>query len=512
MPDWLWKLLLAAVIVQIPFEVRYKLLGLSNLQWTFAALALASSPLLIRNGKALIRDRLVQAAAVFVTIQWIAALIAPEFHTNAIKAAVRFSAGLFLLAIVRASASEKLISKLWLIASAAAALYGLIEYAGFGLPWLFRMEEFYVGQVPRLSGSFEYPNTAAAYFTMSLPIVWWSSFRPYIRAAAVFLLWCATVLTFSKGALLAVPVVLAFSLRRQWKKTAALMAIGVAAYVVLLPLNPLLLERLFSPTERPIAAQYQTDWNYLQEQPGKIDTLALTMRNTGVSAWRSAGWRHVSVGYRWWDMGTEQFIDARPMVTALPCTVGRGETVQVQAAFLTPAQPGRYLLVVEPFSRSFDWFSNTGVIPRLIQADIRSDAEKRTGQSDLSALYNRGRRPGFLSASISRRLLWRAALRIFSAHPLGIGPDNYRLVYGRYLGATRWDTHVYSNNLYLEVLAGSGVLGLAAFLLMLAFRRWGGDPASTAIGVFLVHGIVDVFVMATPIYFAFWMFLGMEDK
>lgn len=489
-----------------------KLLGLSNLQWTFAALALACIPLLIRNRDALIRDRLVQAAAVFVTIQWMVALMAPEFHANAMKGAVRFTAGLLLLAIVRASASEKLISKTWVIASAAAALYGLAEYAGFGLPRLFRMEEFYIGQVQRLSGSFEYPNTAAAYFTMSLPIVWWSSFRPYLRVAAVFLLWCATVLTFSKGALLAVPIVLVFSLRRQWKETVALLAAGVAAYGILLPLNPLLLERLHNPTERPLAAQYHTDWTYLQQQPGTVDNVQLTMRNTGVATWRSAGWRHVSIGYRWWDMNTERFIDTTPIVTALPGNVGRDETVQVQAAFLTPDQPGRYLLVLEPFSSSFDWFSKTGVIPTLIQADIRSDAERSTGQADLSALYNRGRRPGFINASVSRRALWSAAMKIVAAHPLGIGPDNYRLVYGRYLGATRWDTHVYSNNLYLEILAGSGVFGLAAFLFVLAFRKWGYGPASMATGMFLVHGMVDVFVMATPIYFAFWMFLGMEDK
>ena len=55
------------------------------------------------------------------------------------------------------------------------------RYAGLGATSLFRTEEFYIGQIQRLSGSFEYPNTAAAYFAMSLPFVWWSSFRPAVK-------------------------------------------------------------------------------------------------------------------------------------------------------------------------------------------------------------------------------------------------------------------------------------------------------------------------------------------
>src|SRR5262245_22887424 len=81
------------LVAQIPFELRYTLLGLTNLQWTFLVLALASAPLLIANGGRLSGDRLVQAAALFVATQWAAALYAPEFQSNAFKAALRFSAG-----------------------------------------------------------------------------------------------------------------------------------------------------------------------------------------------------------------------------------------------------------------------------------------------------------------------------------------------------------------------------------------------------------------------------------
>src|SRR5215471_17007570 len=82
------SIVLAALILQIPFEFRHEVFGLSNLQWTFVALLVVSTPLLIQNWKALILYRPVQAGFVFITVQWLTALIAPEFQSNAIKAAV----------------------------------------------------------------------------------------------------------------------------------------------------------------------------------------------------------------------------------------------------------------------------------------------------------------------------------------------------------------------------------------------------------------------------------------
>jgi hypothetical protein len=509
MPDWLWKLLLAAVMVQMPFELRYEFFKLSNLQWTFVALACASAPMILKNRTRLLGDRLIQAAALFVAIQWITAWMAPEFHTNAIKAAIRFTAGFILLVVIRASRSERLSTKVWVVASSVAAVYALVAYAGLGSPGLFRMGEFYIGQVRRLSGSFEYPNTAAAYFSMSLPIVWWSSFSPRLRATAAFVLWGAIILTFSKGALIAVPIVTLAAGREHWRNAAGLLGIGVIAYVLLLPLNPYVLERIYgSAAWYPIAAEYSVPWNDLREQTGRADSVPLTIHNTGMDTWPSAGLARVSVGSRWWDMDSENFLDIVPIVTPLARNVGRDETIEVPAAFRTPDTPGHYLLVLGLFSRDFDWFSPRGVIPMLIRTDIAVNLERSARVSDLSALYKHGQGPAMLTARVPRQSLWKAALKMFIAHPFGVGPDNYRLEYGKYLDAVRWDTHVYSNNLYLEILTGSGVLGLMAFLLLLASRRWGSDAASLSIGIFLVHGVVDVFLMTTPIYFAFWMLLG----
>ena len=46
---------------------------------------------------------------------------------------------------------------------------------------------------------------------------------------------------------------------------------------------------------------------------------------------------------------------------------------------------------------------------------------------------------------------------------LGVGPDNFRLLYGAYAGLPGADARTHSNNMYLEMLAGGGLRGGAAF-------------------------------------------------
>ena len=499
------RLAVLLLVAQIPFESAYTWLGLTNLQWTFLLVAVSGAPILVKNWNRLASDRLVQAAALFISIQWMAAAFAPEFHTNAVKGAIRFTVGLAILVLFRCLTDRGPLYRIWAIASGLAAAYALADYAGLGVPWFFRDQEFYLGQVRRLSGSFEYPNTAAAYYAVSLPLVYWSSLRSLLKWVIIFMLWTALILTFSQGALVAVVLVL---LAGGWQAALKMLGTGVAAYAILIPLNPYMFERIQSPAQNPTGAEYKIPWNKLHQQPGVADQIPIEIRNTGISTWRPAGLWHVGIAYRWLDTETEKFSDAPVLVTALPHNVSAGHSADVLVRFRTPPVPGKYLLAIELFSRDFDWFSRTGVRPALILADIEPSGAREVGVADLSSWYQRDEDERALTASVNRASLWRAALEMFKAHPFGVGPDNYRLQYGKYLGARRWDTHVYSNNLYLEILTGSGILGLAAFALMLATLRWRLEAGPLILAVFLVHGIVDVFLMTTPIYFAFWISLA----
>jgi hypothetical protein len=503
-------LILAVVLTaQIPFEFRYTLFGLTNLQWTVVAFALAGIPLLIENWKRLANDRLVQAAALFVATQWAAAFYAPEFRYNASKAAVRFTAGWMILAVVRTLGNSDRIYRVWAIASVAAAAYGLVEYAGLGTPWLFRNEEFYIGQAHRLSGSFEYPNTAAAYYAMSLPIVYWTVFRPVLKWVLLFLLWCALILTFSKGALVAVSLVmLAAGLRVAPK----VFGVGATAYALLLPMNPYMFEWIYGPGRNPVGAEYKMPWNKLQQQPDSSDSVSLQIRNTGFRRWRSQGVGKVGLAYRWLNVESGKFSPVHTIVTPLPHDIEPGQTADVQAAFQTPATPGNYLLALELFSHDFDWFSRKGLWPALVEADIRPSVARSVANGDLSKWDHLGGDSGTLTASVPRSRLWGAAIRMFLDHPFGVGPDNFRLEYGRYLGVPRSDTNIHSNNLYLELLVGSGVFGFVSFGLILLAVRWRREAACFAVAVFLIHGLVDVFLMTTPIYSAFWILLAFHWK
>jgi putative inorganic carbon (hco3(-)) transporter len=125
----------------------------------------------------------------------------------------------------------------------------------------------------------------------------------------------------------------------------------------------------------------------------------------------------------------------------------------------------------------------------------------------------------------SRLFLWRAAARMAIAHPLlGVGPDNFRLLYGGYAGLPHADPRLHSNNMYIEMMAGGGLGGGLAFLWLVwrTMRRAVAAirPATTAIfgdatlGVaaaviaVLIHGTVDSFLSFTSTYVLISITLG----
>jgi O-antigen ligase len=124
----------------------------------------------------------------------------------------------------------------------------------------------------------------------------------------------------------------------------------------------------------------------------------------------------------------------------------------------------------------------------------------------------------------SRIELWRAALRLWWQHPLlGIGPDNFRHVYGRALDLDPYDDRIHANSLYFETLADLGVLGvtaLAALIVALSrtamngWRRARSEERlfvlglSGALGAFFLHGAVDYFLPFTPTNGLFWLLAG----
>jgi O-antigen ligase len=179
--------------------------------------------------------------------------------------------------------------------------------------------------------------------------------------------------------------------------------------------------------------------------------------------------------------------------------------------------PGSYVLIWDMVQEHTTWFSDKVGLgaPVSVVVGSATHAAMPRPRELREWIAERAWRPG-------RRELWTIALRLFLAHPwLGVGPDNFRWLYGPASGHDTWDTRVFSNSLYLELLATVGVLGFAAFafligstLVRLARRLRAGDPALDAAVLaaslvgFLVHGLVDYLLAFTGIYIAFFVLLG----
>jgi putative inorganic carbon (hco3(-)) transporter len=128
----------------------------------------------------------------------------------------------------------------------------------------------------------------------------------------------------------------------------------------------------------------------------------------------------------------------------------------------------------------------------------------------------------------SRSVLWRAAFRAWRQYPLlGLGPDNFRHVYHRYLGNNVViDARFHANNSYLEILANLGLAGVAVFVALLAgfwraarraVRAHGARSPeglltvgiAAGLAAYLTHGLFDYFLEFTPTYALFWLMAAM---
>ena len=126
---------------------------------------------------------------------------------------------------------------------------------------------------------------------------------------------------------------------------------------------------------------------------------------------------------------------------------------------------------------------------------------------------------------LSRLALWATAAEMFTLHPVfGVGYGNYRALYGDYLTDVESD-QMDAHNLYLELLAETGILGFALFLLpvslvlsraLILLRSADWFHVLFALGIgggltgMLVHGFVDFFFHVQPqVGGLFWLLMAL---
>jgi hypothetical protein len=491
--------------------------------------------------------------AAFALVLLVSAARAPLARPDAIKFALRNVGG---IALYVAAANLLRAPTAALTAAGAMAIgavvSGALMWADLNLPAAaaalapFHVKSFDVFGVPRASGPFQYPNIAAMYLEAALPVVLaaglafdahrGSRARPGTIAATLgaMIVVYALSLTASRAAMLtAVVVVAGVAAQAVLRRTPG----RRAAPVVLAVLTVLLVGSTAAGSMAGLRLKFWQDDVWYRSTITPVDAIPAVMaisrkmqfdvdvRNNGVRPWPAALPKRVALSYHWRDEASGKLAVFDGLRTPLPRDVDPGATVRLRATVAAPEQPGRYRLHMELVHEDVTWFGEQGDIGADAIVDVRAQAGPVPPQA---AAIVAAAPPGVGEKPLdraTRTMLWGAALRAWRDYPLlGLGPDNFRRAYGRYLGRPQADTRLHANNMYFETLASLGLAGLAALALLLfgfaraARRALARHPASSAPGLlaigvtaglaaYVVHGFFDYFLEFTPTYALLW-FLG----
>jgi hypothetical protein len=541
--------LLCVAATVLPFELERPIvtlgpIGISSVEAALYA-AIASWLLMAIVRRRLRWTRTHTAVVVWMAATLLSAIVAAENRAAAVKFALRSTGGCLLLFAAADLTTDRRRLRVVSIAIAAgaaiAALAGPAEIysrAAQSLLSAFKTQPSLVGGFLRASGTFQYANTAAMYWEAALPVaialaataghgrrIWW--------IAAIVVILEGIVLTASRaGVLVAAALLAALLALGLWRSRRLAMMAGAALGVLalLLAITPgsgnLLALRMRQMDQTTwYRASYRAAPDALRLRTGDLVKVRVTVTNDGALTWRAGGPNPFHLSYHWSPIGTERVAIFEGLRTQLPHDVEPGGQVTMDAQVLAPARPGDYALRWDMVQEGVLWFSTMGAPMGRLDAAVRGDIAP-SGAKAAPALIRivPQTRP-------SRLVLWRAALLLWLEHPiLGVGPGNYRHLYGRHRpGPGRADDRLTANSLYFETLANGGVVGvlalaglaLAAGLLVwhalvrpIPADRDGAEVSLLRVGValavtaFFVHGLVDYFFEFTPTYAIFWLSLG----
>ncbi len=535
-------LLLAAAL---PFELERPWLPLGPLALTNVELLLAAVlGLALLAGPAADGPRLPRLWLVlgvwFLAALLLSAALSPESRGNSLKATLRTLQGLLLvvaaLRLAPTRRAGRAVALALVVGGVLATLLGLAEHlAGQEFVWLsvVRPGATFAGPFLRLSGPFDYANQAAIYFEATLPFLFALTLEAAregrralaaVGGVALLLQTQATLFTFSRAGfatLLLVCAGLAGALllrpnRRlgwAWAALAGLVAVVIAANWLLSPLFRLRLQSdvdgewyrstLVAPAELTLAA-------------GETQPVAVTLTNSGALAWRDVGNKPFRLAARWQTADGQSELPEQPK-WALPRPVAPGESITLSVPLRAPARAGTYRLIWDMLHEGVNWFDARGDAPTSSRVVVVGPpAAKEVTEPTVAPL-------SFDTPLPSRRVLWAIALQLIAEHPLlGIGLDNYRLTYSRYLTddpqpGTALDQTIHSNNWYLETLVSVGVLGAVPFALWLLALLWSiirrlrrpnvdALQVASAAGLlaFIIHGLLDYFLLFNATALLFW--------
>ncbi|MDQ4077658.1 MAG: O-antigen ligase family protein [Chloroflexota bacterium] len=558
--------LLLLVAATLPFEIIQYRLTFPWFEWTNLELLVSATILgwvlhslfsgRLFNSKATLTENklalrwLLTPALLWLFLALLSAVLAPTHRVEALKFVTRFANGLFVffLIISIVTTRRRLIALLWalVVGTGLSALLGMVEVAEWAIASpllaLFKDAPTFVGGELRASASFPYATTAAMFYEMVIPlalVLVAVTQRAAARVAALLVaLLCTTavVLTLTRTGMVTILllflVMLILSLvQRRFRPLTAPVGIPLLTLLSIVGLFALQSNtfRTRFTTENDISWY---DATYLVPPTIELDTdgetpITIEVRNTGKAAWHASGEHAYALGYRWMSEDGQHALQLPRRTFSLPTDVLPGESAQVSAVIQSDLPPGAYRIAWSMLQHDILWFHHRGVAEGETVVHIPDEESSRPASPPppTPSVETTEALPQF-PTTVGRRDLWQAALLMWRERPfLGVGPDNFRHLYGSYIGLAQWDTRIYANNLYLELLATLGLLGILAFgwLLLTAARpllrilrnQQGGYLVLLAVGIagsllaFLLHGLLDYFLGVTSIATLFWVVLGL---
>ncbi len=523
----------AAVVLAAPFEAAVPWVvvpgqRVSSLELVFAAaLGLWGSVRFLEwlRGRRRSRGYLTVPLALVAAAMLVAALAAPEHRGEALRFLGRFGAGLLIYRLFAdLEASRRTLFGLLALSAVPAALVGVagvLEYlqvpAVEELLERFRGAPTYAGGQVRVSSTLHYPTIAAMY--LEIVFAWLLGLLAHTAsegrrrvAAAIFLVLLAAgtslLVTSSRAAILVLGALLAAAGLASLRRPRALLALGALA--VLLTGSFALLTGGGQDVWLRLTTFDQRDWylagyqvpDRLRLSTGEVRLVPVEVTNRGLAAWTPGSETPFHLSYHWLTPEGGSVAEFEGLRTELPHPVRPGQTVRLQARVRAPQTPGRYRLAWDMLQEHRFWFSQ----------EFSPSAFTEVAVSGAPAGPPPALRPvpgpRFL---LDRPAIWSHALDILWDHPLlGIGPDNFRLTYGRYAELEVSDLTYHTHNLYLEFFVSAGLLGGILFLwfvwragrLALDAAAAGSlllGPALAVLAV-LLHGCFDYFLQFTPTY------------
>ena len=539
-----------ALAAVAPFELREPVLrlpwqALSNLELVLAlGGGLWALSLLASRCRLPLRAPLLLPLVTGAVVAWLAAWLAPIARTNALHMAARVTAA-YALVVMTASAvqdreSLRRVAQVIVASCLVVAILAVAEFlrVSWALDWLriFRPGVTVVGAQVRAGGSLQYPTIAALVleiglaFGLGLFVAACDEGRH--RDAALWFVALAVigegvVVSYTRAGLVGMVVALSLVLgiRRRSRPADVVVPTALAALAVIVA-GLFVGSRSFETTALRLTTEEQQAWyraslavpSSLSLRTGETTQVPVQVLNTGRLRWDSGADPPIKLSYHWLTEDGGRVVSFEGARTSFDVVVEPGATARVMAHVRAPRQPGQYRLAWDLVQEHRLWFSSEpGAEPAMTVASVAGAGVGPVGPTTTLSLPQPVVRPGRLA-------LWSAAARMLRQHPwFGIGPDNFRLKYGEVLGLLRADDRVHSNNMYIEVAVGTGLVGAAAFLWLgvvcaTCWRRAaravvrGGWPEAlgplAAGAAIAVHGLFDSFASFTPTYVVMAVTLG----